>query len=86
MLLLFVISFLSYVLSSLPQTDVARQLLGEDAAPAAIAAQNHQLGLNRPVTVQYLDWLGQRCAVTSAPRGSAVRMCSRRSATGFPSP
>lgn len=57
-LLLFVISFLSYTLLSLPHTDVARQLLGMGATPAAVRAKNHQLGLDRPVTAQYLTWLG----------------------------
>jgi peptide/nickel transport system permease protein len=57
-LLLFVISFLSYVLLSLPHQDVARQLLGTAATPAAVAAKNHELGLDRTIPAQYLSWLG----------------------------
>ncbi|MFB9889571.1 ABC transporter permease [Planobispora takensis] len=56
-LLLFVISLLSYLLLSLPDLDVARQLLGNSAGQAAIETKNHELGLDRPVMVQYTDWL-----------------------------
>jgi peptide/nickel transport system permease protein len=56
-LLLFVISVLSYGLLSLPHLDVARQLLGQSAPPSAVQAQNHRLGLDRPWTTQYVDWL-----------------------------
>ncbi|MBF9066484.1 ABC transporter permease [Streptacidiphilus fuscans] len=58
LLLLFVISFLAYLLLSLAHPDVARQLLGQNATSAAVAAKDHQLGLDQPVTTQYLDWLG----------------------------
>ncbi|GAA0941820.1 ABC transporter permease [Actinocorallia libanotica] len=55
--LLFVISLLAYLLLSIPDLDVARQLLGSGAGQAEVAAKNHELGLDRPVLVQYLDWL-----------------------------
>ncbi|MGO2660624.1 ABC transporter permease [Mycetocola reblochoni] len=55
--LLFVISALSYVLLSLPGADVGRSLLGQSASAEAVAAKNQQLGLDRPVIVQYGDWL-----------------------------
>lgn len=32
-------------------------LVGENAAPEAIAAAEKQFGLDRPVVIQYLDWL-----------------------------
>lgn len=37
----------------------AVQILGESASPERVAALNHQLGLDRPMVVQYLDFLGQ---------------------------
>ncbi|MBF8191829.1 ABC transporter permease [Nonomuraea sp. K274] len=37
----------------------AVQILGESASPERVAALNHQLGLDRPLVVQYLGFLGQ---------------------------
>ncbi|GIH77791.1 ABC transporter permease [Planobispora longispora] len=55
--LLFVISFLSYMLLSIPDMDVGRQLLGQGASQDLVDARNAALGLDRPVLAQYLDWL-----------------------------
>ncbi|WNI21529.1 ABC transporter permease [Streptomyces sp. ITFR-16] len=55
--LLIVISFLSYLLLSVPHLDVGRQLLGESATQDAVDAKNASLGLDRPVLHQYTDWL-----------------------------
>ncbi|MFC8694884.1 ABC transporter permease [Streptomyces parvus] len=56
-LLLLAISLLSYLLLSIPALDVGRQLLGQGADQAAVDAKNASLGLDRPVLVQYGDWL-----------------------------
>ncbi len=37
--------------------DVARQILGQNATQAQLEALRDQLGLHRPVIVQYLDWV-----------------------------
>lgn len=37
--------------------DVAAAILGEDATAESLARVREQLGLNRPLIVQYLDWL-----------------------------
>jgi peptide/nickel transport system permease protein len=55
--LLLVISLLSYLLLSIPDTDVGRQILGPGAALADVDAKNTELGLDRPVLAQYADWL-----------------------------
>ncbi|RJL30082.1 ABC transporter permease [Bailinhaonella thermotolerans] len=55
--LLFVISFVTYTLLSIPDIDVARQLLGQGAPNDLVEAKNKALGLDRPVLVQYVDWL-----------------------------
>jgi len=36
---------------------LASQIVGPKASPAAIAAVEHELGLDRPIYVQYFDWL-----------------------------
>ncbi|MFZ7088560.1 ABC transporter permease [Curtobacterium sp. RRHDQ10] len=38
--------------------DVAQVVAGTQSTPAQIAAIRQQLGLDRPVAVQYLDWIG----------------------------
>jgi peptide/nickel transport system permease protein len=55
--LLFVISFLSFLLLSLAHVDVARQLLGLQATQAAVDRENAALGLDRPLLVRYGGWL-----------------------------
>jgi len=55
--LLFVTSFVTFMLLSLANQDVGRQLLGINASPEAVAAKNASLGLDRPLLVQYADWL-----------------------------
>ncbi|OOC55135.1 MULTISPECIES: ABC transporter permease [Nocardiopsis] len=57
LLLLLVISALSYVLLSVPNADVGRQLLGPHASQELVDARNSDLGLDQPVAVRYLDWL-----------------------------
>ncbi|WP_150252199.1 ABC transporter permease [Nocardiopsis deserti] len=57
LLLLLVISALSYALLSLPDADVGRQLLGPHADQELVDVRNSELGLDRPVAVRYLDWL-----------------------------
>ena len=37
--------------------DVARRILGRDASPEAVAALNKELGTDRSIVVQYLDWV-----------------------------
>jgi peptide/nickel transport system permease protein len=57
LLLVLVISFVTYLLLSLPDNDVARTLLGPDAPAELVEATNAELGVDRPVLAQYADWL-----------------------------
>lgn len=58
-------SFITYSLGALSNSDPAATILGQDAAtPAAVARLNHVLGLDKPLIVQYWDWL------SGAVRGS----------------
>ena len=55
--LLLVTALLTFVLLSIPNQDVGRQLLGMQATQQAIDAKNAELGLDRPILVQFFDWL-----------------------------
>jgi peptide/nickel transport system permease protein len=53
-------SFITYSLGALSNSNPAATILGQDAAtPAAVAHFNHLLGLDKPLVVQYWDWLTQ---------------------------
>src|SRR6266705_1583320 len=53
-------TFITYSLGALSNSDPAATILGQDAAtPAAVAHLNHVLGLDRPLLVQYGDWLSR---------------------------
>ncbi|AXG77682.1 ABC transporter permease [Streptomyces paludis] len=56
--LVFVISTLTFVLMRMTGTDVARNIAGVTASSAQVAEKKTELGLDRPVFSQYLDWLG----------------------------
>jgi peptide/nickel transport system permease protein len=55
--LLFIVSFLSFVLVALTPGDPAVSILGSYATKAQYAALDRQLGFNQPVLVQYWHWL-----------------------------
>lgn len=51
-------SLVVFLLLRLLGGDVATIILGRSATPEALAQLRSDLGLNRPWSVQYLDWLG----------------------------
>ncbi len=55
---LFFVSLIIFALINLIPGDAARLFLGEEAPPEAVAALRHELGLDQPVYVQYLRWIG----------------------------
>jgi peptide/nickel transport system permease protein len=57
-LTLFVISLLVFATTQLLPGDPARARLGKEATPAAVAAIDKRLGLDRPAWKQYTSWLG----------------------------
>ncbi|WP_159766140.1 ABC transporter permease [Streptomyces sp. HM190] len=65
--LVAVISALTFVLMSMTGTDTARNLAGATATAQQVAQKKTELGLDRPVAAQYTDWLG------SALRGDLGR-------------
>lgn len=56
---LFAVSILTFLLVSLLPGDPALQVLGtKNASSQALADVRHQLGLDRPIAVRYVLWLG----------------------------
>jgi len=54
---LFFVSVIIFTLINLIPGDAARLFLGEEASPDALLALRHELGLDRPLYVQYLRWI-----------------------------
>ena len=54
--MLAVISTVAYLLIYLTGADIARNLLGQNASPEAVAARAHELGLDQPLLSRFLDW------------------------------
>jgi peptide/nickel transport system permease protein len=52
------VTIIVFTLIHLTPGDPARAFLGEEATPEAVAAVRHQLGLDQPLPVQYLVYLG----------------------------
>jgi peptide/nickel transport system permease protein len=55
---LWLVTLLVFVATLLLPGDPARAILGQQATPERIAALQHQLHLDEPVWLRYLDWLG----------------------------
>ena len=56
--ILLLVSIMVFGLIHLIPGDPARVILGQEATPEAIAGLRRELGLDRPLVVQYLTWLG----------------------------
>ncbi|GAA4212838.1 ABC transporter permease [Actinocatenispora rupis] len=57
-LLVFVVSFLTFLLQAVTPGDTARMILGYNYTPEAYHELRARLGLDQPVLVQYVHWLG----------------------------
>lgn len=55
---LLLVSFFTFAAFSIIPGDAAQIMLGPDASPSQVEALRMQLGLDRPVVLQYLSWLG----------------------------
>lgn len=55
---LLLVTILVFSLLHLLPGDPATVILGQEATPEAIAALHHELGLDKPIVVQYVSWLG----------------------------
>ncbi|PZF76712.1 ABC transporter permease [Aestuariivirga litoralis] len=57
LLTLFVVSVLIFASLEMLPGGFAQAILGQGATPETVAAFNHQLGLDRPATVRYFEWI-----------------------------
>jgi peptide/nickel transport system permease protein len=57
LVMIVLVSMLTFVLTALAPGDPATAILGASATPARVAALREQLGLNQPLVVQYGQWL-----------------------------
>ena len=55
--LVLIVSMISFVLQAAAPGDLARTILGQHYSPEAHDQLRHQLGLDRPLAVQYWEWL-----------------------------
>lgn len=56
-IVLFLVSFLSFMLIQIMPGDPAAAMLGPDAKPDEVLSMRRELGLDKPFLVQYLNWL-----------------------------
>jgi peptide/nickel transport system permease protein len=54
---LFLVSIVVFAATQALPGDAARAFLGKNATPQSLATLRQQLGLDRPVVTQYVDWL-----------------------------
>jgi peptide/nickel transport system permease protein len=54
---LFLLSVIVFAVAQLLPGDVGRNILGPFADQRSVDLLNHQLGVDRPVTTQYADWI-----------------------------
>lgn len=77
--IVLLVTLLVFLTTHVLPGDAALIALGPEATPQAIEAMRARMGLNRPLHVQYLDWLGGvlrgdlgRSLVDNAPVANAV--------------
>jgi peptide/nickel transport system permease protein len=55
---LIAVSLLTFLIASLLPGDLAYVILGDQATPEKVEALRHDMGLDQPILVRYLGWLG----------------------------
>ncbi len=58
LLTLLLTSLIIFIVTQLLPGDIARVILGREAGEAAVETLRAELGLNEPLPVQYIQWLG----------------------------
>lgn len=57
-ILLVAVCVVGFVITGIGDGDPARNILGPEATNAQVAAENHRLGVDRPMIEQFGDWAG----------------------------
>ncbi|MBT2247274.1 ABC transporter permease [Arthrobacter sp. BHU FT2] len=57
-MVLFVVSVLTFTLLYTASGSIAQNILGDQATPEQVAAKEHELGLDQPLFTRYFAWLG----------------------------
>jgi peptide/nickel transport system permease protein len=68
--ILLAVTLLTFLIAALLPGDVAIAMLGDQATPEKVAALRQELGLDRPLAVQYAHWLG---GVLQGDLGRSIR-------------
>jgi peptide/nickel transport system permease protein len=55
---LIAVSLLTFLIASLLPGDLAYVILGDQATPEKVEALRHDMGLDQPILMRYLGWLG----------------------------
>ena len=55
--LIVVLTVITFFLLYLSGGDIARRILGQDATPETVAQKQQELGLDRPLLTQFWDWV-----------------------------
>ncbi|WP_118134537.1 ABC transporter permease [Oceanicella sp. SM1341] len=68
---LAIVTLAVFAITAVLPGNAALMVLGENATPDALAAMERQLGLDQPLAVQYLDWIG---GVLRGDFGTSLRL------------
>ena len=55
---LIAVTLLTFLIAALLPGDLAVATLADEATPEKVAALRHEMGLDQPLVLQYLQWLG----------------------------
>src|SRR5690242_11337194 len=55
---LIAVTLLTFLIAALLPGDFALAMLADEATPEKVAALHHEMGLDQPLALQYLHWLG----------------------------
>ena len=70
LVVLLVVSALTFFLLYMSSGSIARNILGDQATAEQVALKEHELGLDQPLLVRYFTWVSDALAETLAHPGS----------------
>ena len=73
---LFGVAVVTFIIAFLVPGDPARLYAGSNASPASIAIIHHQLGLDRPVYIQFVDYIDRKSTRLNSSHHRLSRMPS----------